>query len=92
MTQRAERFARPSIEETATTTLQRFSLADRFAVVTGGSRGIGLAIARGFAEAVGKVVVAARKAEACENAVGTIRSAGGIAKAVPTHVGHLEDL
>lgn len=76
----------------ATATVERFSLADRVAIVTGGSRGIGLAIAHGFAEAGAKVVVAARHAEACDSAVSSIRATGGVAAAVPTHVGHLEEL
>jgi NAD(P)-dependent dehydrogenase (short-subunit alcohol dehydrogenase family) len=72
--------------------MEKFSLTDRVAIVTGGNRGIGLEIALGFAEAGAKVVVAARKAEACDDAVSSIRDAGGTAVAVPTHVGHLEDL
>ncbi len=91
MTHRVESLAGLSVEEKVASAA-RFNLADRVAIVTGGSRGIGLAMALGFAEAGAKVVVAARKAEACGDAVRTIRSAGGIAEAVPTHVGHLEDL
>jgi NAD(P)-dependent dehydrogenase (short-subunit alcohol dehydrogenase family) len=69
-----------------------FSLLDRVAIVTGGSRGIGLAIARGFAEAGAKVFVAARKPEACDEAAASIVGDGGVALAVPTHVGKLDDL
>jgi NAD(P)-dependent dehydrogenase (short-subunit alcohol dehydrogenase family) len=43
-----------------------FSLADRVAIVTGASRGIGAAIARVFVDAGAKVVLAARKAEALQ--------------------------
>ncbi len=43
-----------------------FSLEDRVAIVTGASRGIGAAIARAFAGAGAKVVLAARKAEALQ--------------------------
>jgi len=61
-------------------------------VVTGGSRGIGRAVAAGFAAVGAHVVVASRKAEACEETVDAIRAAGGSALAVPTHVGRLDDL
>jgi NAD(P)-dependent dehydrogenase (short-subunit alcohol dehydrogenase family) len=43
-----------------------FSIAGKTAVVTGGSRGIGLMIARGFVEAGARVVISSRKAEVCE--------------------------
>ncbi len=72
--------------------LDRFDLTDRVAIITGGSRGIGLAVAKGFAAMGAKVVIASRKADACERAVAEITEAGGTALAVPTHVGRLDDL
>jgi NAD(P)-dependent dehydrogenase (short-subunit alcohol dehydrogenase family) len=72
--------------------LDRFDLTGRVAIITGGSRGIGRAVADGFAAMGAKVVIASRKAEACEQAAAEVTAAGGTALAVPTHVGRLEDL
>lgn len=66
-------------------------LAGRVAVVTGGARGIGRAIARRFAVAGAKVAVADRDAPALEKTVAAIRSAGGDILAVPTDVSQEED-
>lgn len=70
--------------------LDRFDLTDRVVIVTGGSRGIGLAAARGFCALGAKVVIASRKADACAKAVADLTAAGGRALAVPTHVGDLD--
>jgi NAD(P)-dependent dehydrogenase (short-subunit alcohol dehydrogenase family) len=51
-----------------------FDLTGKVAVITGGSRGLGLAMARAFAEHGADVVVASRKREACETVADELRS------------------
>jgi NAD(P)-dependent dehydrogenase (short-subunit alcohol dehydrogenase family) len=53
-----------------------FSVAGKVVLVSGGSRGIGLMIARGFALAGAKVYVSSRKAEACEAAAAELSKQG----------------
>jgi NAD(P)-dependent dehydrogenase (short-subunit alcohol dehydrogenase family) len=53
-----------------------FSVAGKTAVVTGGSRGIGLMIARGLVEGGARVYVSSRKAEACEQVAGELSRVG----------------
>ncbi|MFN8036870.1 MAG: glucose 1-dehydrogenase [Acidimicrobiia bacterium] len=69
-----------------------FDLDGRVAIVTGGSRGIGRGIAEILAAFGAKVVVASRKADACESTVQEITATGGTAVAVPAHVGRLDDI
>lgn len=56
-------------------------------LITGGSRGLGRAMALGFAECGASVVVASRSADNCAEAVAEITSRGGKAAAVSCHVG-----
>jgi dehydrogenase/reductase SDR family member 4 len=71
--------------------LQRFSLTGRTALVTGGSRGIGRAIALAMGAAGARVAVCARHLDGCEAVAAEITSAGGAAIAVAGNVGHAED-
>jgi len=66
-----------------------FSIRGKVAVVTGGSRGIGLMIARGFVNAGARVYISARKAEAC-NAAAAELSKIGECISVPADLGTLE--
>ena len=69
-----------------------FDMTDRVVIVTGATRGIGRALAEGYVAAGAKVVVASRKAAACEETVKHLQSQGGEALAVPCHVGALDAL
>jgi NAD(P)-dependent dehydrogenase (short-subunit alcohol dehydrogenase family) len=70
----------------------RFDLTDRVAVVTGGTRGLGLAMARGFAQAGAQVVIVSRKADACDEVVAALRAEGGRATGCACHVGQWDRL
>jgi len=66
---------------------QLFSLDGRVALVTGGSSGIGQAMARALAGAGARVVLLARGEEALKDAAEAIRAAGGTAAWVGADLG-----
>src|ERR1700744_3948979 len=69
-----------------------FDLTGRLAVVTGGTRGLGLAMVRAFASAGAEVVVVSRKPDACDEVAATLRSEGIKAAGCACHVGHWDEL
>src|SRR3954468_2542212 len=62
-------------------------MPDRAAIVTGASRGIGLALAEVLAQEGYSLTVAARKPEALEEAAGALRAKGADVEAVAANVG-----
>src|SRR5256885_15782985 len=69
-----------------------FSLHDKVAIITGASKGIGEAIARGFARAGANVVVSSRKQAAVDEVAKRIVSEGGTALGVAAHMGEPEQI
>ena len=57
-------------------TIPSLDASGKVVVVTGGSKGLGRAMALGFAEAGADVVVASRNRDMCEDVAGEVRSMG----------------
>lgn len=69
-----------------------FDLSDKNAVITGGSRGLGYEIARAYAYAGARVMIASRKLDVCEKAAAEIsEETGKECFAAACHVGDWED-
>jgi NAD(P)-dependent dehydrogenase (short-subunit alcohol dehydrogenase family) len=68
-------------------------LTGKVALVTGASRGLGLAISRGLLEVGATVIVSSRKIEACESAVAELNESGpGTAHSFALHVGKWDSI
>ena len=70
---------------------QLFSLEGKVALVTGGSRGIGMMIARGLLEYGAKVYISSRKAAVCDETCRTL-SAYGECVSLPADLSRLDEI
>lgn len=68
----------------------KFDLSGKVTLITGGSRGIGLAIAETYAAAGAKVILSSRKQKALDQAAKKIRAQGGQALPIAAHVGDMD--
>jgi NAD(P)-dependent dehydrogenase (short-subunit alcohol dehydrogenase family) len=71
---------------------ERFDLSGKVALVTGGSRGLGRAMALAFAEAGADVVVASRKLDSCQEVAAQIEAKGRRALARACNVSNWDEL
>lgn len=70
---------------------EQFAIDGKTALITGGSRGIGLMMARGFVRAGARVYISSRKVDACEQVAAEL-SKEGICMALPADITKDEDL
>jgi NAD(P)-dependent dehydrogenase (short-subunit alcohol dehydrogenase family) len=66
-----------------------FDVSNKAVVVTGGSRGIGFMIARGFVQGGARVYISSRKAEACDQAAAEL-SKDGTCVSIPADLATVE--
>ncbi len=72
--------------------MQQFMLKDKVALVTGGSRGIGRAIALGLASAGARVAITSRKQADLDEVQAELAGLGAESLAVAAHLGRMEDI
>ncbi|XP_028748074.1 dehydrogenase/reductase SDR family member 2, mitochondrial-like [Peromyscus leucopus] len=70
---------------------EKLALADKVAVVTGSTKGIGFAIARRLAQDGAHVVISSRKQQNVDRAVATLKKEGLSVTGTVCHVGKAED-
>ena len=73
-------------------TADLFDLTGKIALITGGSRGLGLEMVRAFADHGADVVIVSRKLDACEAAAAEARAKGVRALALSAHVGKWDEI
>ena len=66
---------------------QQFNLEGKVAIITGSSKGIGKAIAKGLAEKGACVVISSRSQEACDEVVKEFKALGLNAIGIACHIG-----
>ena len=67
--------------------IKQFDLTGKVAIVTGSSKGIGKAIARGLAEQGAKVIISSRNQAACDEVADSFKADGLEAISIACHVG-----
>ncbi|MBC8438525.1 MAG: SDR family oxidoreductase [Deltaproteobacteria bacterium] len=72
--------------------MNEFDLEGKVAVITGASRGIGLAVAQKLAQHGAQCIMVSRKAESLEAAAAGIREKGGKAEAMACHTGYPDQI
>lgn len=72
--------------------VSKFSLKGKTAIVSGGGRGLGKAIAVGYARAGARVVVTSRKIADLEETAAEMKSFGGEAYPLQAHLGKMEEI
>jgi NAD(P)-dependent dehydrogenase (short-subunit alcohol dehydrogenase family) len=72
--------------------MNALNLAGKVVLITGGTRGLGRAMALGFARAGADVIVSSRKAQACDAMVAEIEALGRRAVALPCNVGRWDEV
>lgn len=80
------------MDDKVRTPAELFDLSGKVALVTGGSRGLGRAIALGYAAAGADVIVASRKPDACAAVAREIEAMGRRALAIAAHVGRWDEI
>lgn len=69
-----------------------FNLAGKVALITGSTKGIGLAIATRMAEAGAKVVISSRNQDICDQIAAGINAKGGVATAIACNINYKDQL